>query len=305
MDSYIFGPVPSRRLGRSLGVDLVPHKTCTYDCIYCQLGRTTTKTVERQKWASPVDIVTELQERLSLKPDYITLSGSGEPTLLFGIGDLIDRIRSLTNIPIAVLTNGSLLWQPDLRRELSAAHVVIPSLDAGESSLFAAINRPHPSISFEQMLEGLICFREEFGGKYWLEVFLLAGHTGIPAEVRKLEKQVKKIKPAQVHLNTVHRPPAEEFAGPVSRDRLQKFAAMFNPKAKVVADFRDVHHHAEFKCGREDVLRLLRRRPSTVQDISQGLGMHPHEVTKHLEELTARRQAKGSWVEGHYFYKIS
>ena len=163
----------------------VPHKTCTYDCVYCQLGRTTNKTVERRSWVSPDDVIAELKQRIHLKPDYITLSGSGEPTLLLCIGELIDRIRSLTQIPIAVLTNGSLLWQPDLRRELSGAHVVIPSLDAGDSSLFEAINRPHPSISFDHMIEGLISFREEFSGEFWLEVFLLAGHTGIDAEVLK------------------------------------------------------------------------------------------------------------------------
>ena len=303
MKSYIFGPVPSRRLGRSLGVDVVPHKTCTYDCVYCQLGRTTNKTVERKAWVSHDDIIAELKEQLCHKPDYITLSGSGEPTLLRCIGDLIEQIRLLTQIPIAVLTNGSLLWQPELRRELSVAHVVIPSLDAGDSSLFAAVNRPHHSLSFEQMLEGLISFREEFSGEFWLEVFLLAGHTGIPSEVRKLARCANRIKPTRIHLNTVHRPPAEEYAGPVSQDCLRDFATFFEPKAEVVAGFRDVHR-VEFNGDREDVVRLLRRRPCTVDDIALGLGMHRNEVSKHLEALTALKQAKGSWIEGQYFYKV-
>lgn len=304
MKSYIFGPVPSRRLGRSLGIDVVPHKTCTYDCVYCQLGRTTNKTIERKDWVSSDDVIADLEQRLSCEPDYITLSGSGEPTLLIRMGDLIERIRSLTQIPIAVLTNGSLLWQPDLRRELSGAHVVIPSLDAGNSSLFAAVNRPHPSISFEHMLDGLLTFREEFPGEFWLEIMLLAGHTGIDAEVLKLVECVNKIKPTRVQLNTVHRPPAEEYAAPVSPGRLKEFSELFEHKAEVVAEFRSVHNCGNCAADREDILRLLQRRPCTADDIAEGLSMHRNEVSKYLEELTARKQAKGSWVEGRYFYKI-
>jgi len=124
--TYIFGPVPSRRLGRSLGVDLVPFKTCTYDCIYCQLGRTTNKTAERREWVPLNEVLAELQDKLATKPDYITLSGSGEPTLYSRLDDLIDRIRSMTDVPVAVLTNGSLLWQKEVRRQLMDAHLVIP-----------------------------------------------------------------------------------------------------------------------------------------------------------------------------------
>jgi len=157
-----------------LGVDLVPFKTCTYDCIYCQLGRTTNKTVERRQWVPLDDVLAELKEKLATRPDYITLSGSGEPTLYSRLDELIAGIRSMTDVPVAVLTNGSLLWQEDVRRQLMDAHLVIPSLDAGQGAMFQAVNRPHESISFEQMLEGLIAFREEYYGEYWLEVFLLA-----------------------------------------------------------------------------------------------------------------------------------
>ena len=183
MSNYIFGPVPSRRLGRSLGVDLVPFKTCTYDCIYCQLGRTTNKTIQRKEWVPLDDVVTELETKLSSQPDYITLSGSGEPTLYSRTGELIDRIKAVTNVPVAVLTNGSLLWNQEVRARLMNADLVVPSLDAGDEAMFRAVNRPHEDISFERMLQGLIDFRHEFQGKYWLEVFLLAGHNAIAAEV--------------------------------------------------------------------------------------------------------------------------
>ncbi|NQT19895.1 MAG: radical SAM protein, partial [Planctomycetes bacterium] len=156
MSKYIFGPVPSRRLGRSLGVDVVPLKTCSYDCIYCQLGNTTCKTVERKEWVPLDDVVLELKDRLSSRPDYITLSGSGEPTLYSRVAELIDRIKVMTDVPVAVLTNGSLLWQEEVRRQLMKADLVIPSLDAGDEVMFRLVNRPHEDVSFERMLAGLV-----------------------------------------------------------------------------------------------------------------------------------------------------
>jgi len=285
---YVFGPVPSRRLGRSLGVDLVPFKTCTYDCIYCQLGRTTHKTVERREWVPLDEVVAELQERLASRPDYVTLSGSGEPTLYSRVGDLIGRIRALTDIPVAVLTNGSLLWQEDVRRQLLDAHVVMPSLDAGDSNMFNAVNRPHADIAFEQMLEGLIAFRDEYRGQYWLEVFLLGGHTAIPADARKIADCVSRIKPDRVQLNTVTRPPAEDSTVAVPHRHLRELAALFCPAAEVITDFRGVHVEEGFVATRQAVLQLLQRRPCSADDIAQGLGIHRSEAAKHVQELLAQ-----------------
>jgi len=145
---YIYGPVPSRRLGRSLGVDLVPFKTCTFDCVYCQLGRTTNRTMERKEWVPLEPVLTQLEAKLDLKPDYITLAGSGEPTLYSKMSELIIRIKELTDVPVAVLTNGSLLWIPEVRDALLSADLVVPSLDAGSSELFRYVNRPHTNIEF-------------------------------------------------------------------------------------------------------------------------------------------------------------
>jgi wyosine [tRNA(Phe)-imidazoG37] synthetase (radical SAM superfamily) len=167
MTTHVFGPVPSRRLGRSLGVDLVPFKTCTYDCIYCQLGRTTCKTTERKEWV-PLDSVLEnVKEKLPSNPDYITLSGSGEPTLFSRVDELIDRIKAVTDVPVAVLTNGSLLWHEDVRRQLMGADLVIPSLDAGDEAMFRLVNRPCEEISFEQMLLTPAFLMNTFTGSAW------------------------------------------------------------------------------------------------------------------------------------------
>ena len=301
MGNHVFGPVPSRRLGRSLGVDLVPLKTCTYDCIYCQLGRTTYKTMDRREWFPLSDILEELEAKLPSRPDYITLSGSGEPTLFSRTGELIDGIKSMTNVPVAVLTNGSLLWQADVRQQLLGADLVIPSLDAGDSAMFRAVNRPHDGIAFDKMMDGLIAFRSEFPGQYWLEVFLLTGHTAVDHDAEKLAQCVSKIQPDRVHLNTVTRPPAEDFAYRVPQGRLLELAGLFKPCGEVVADFHGAFDEPEFVSGAADVLAMLQRRSCSLGDIANGLGMHPNEALKYVEELqadglvcTVRSQGK-SW----------
>lgn len=305
MTKYVFGPVPSRRLGRSLGVDLVPFKTCTYDCIYCQLGCTTCKTMERKEWVPFDRVLEDLGNTLSSNPDYITLSGSGEPTLFSRVDALIDRIKTMTDVPVAVLTNGSLLWQKDVRRQLMNADLVVPSLDAGDEAMFNLVNRPHDEISFEQMLAGLIDFRQEFQGEYWLEVFILGAHTIIPEELAKLARCVERIHPDRVQLNTVTRPPAERYAVGVTSERLQSITSVFQPRAEVIADFRGVHQQAEFVAGREDILEMLRRRPCSLEDIANGLGMHRNEVIKYIEELNAENLLEQSLVGDKLHYKVT
>lgn len=287
--SQIFGPVPSRRLGRSLGVDLVPFKTCTYDCIYCQLGRTTTLTVDRREWFPLDDIIEELKGKLASSPDWITLSGSGEPTLYSRVGELIERIRSITEIPVAVLTNGSLLWREEVRRELMDAHLVIPSLDAGDQDMFSAVNRPHPSIAFDLMVGGLSAFRNSYHGQYWLEVFILGGHSAMKTEVEKIAACAARIEPDRIQLNTVTRPPAEDFAVGVDLIGMGKLTTLFTPRGEVIADFRGVHGAAEFSATRDTVMDLLCRRPCTIEDIAGGLGIHRNEALKYVEDLLGRK----------------
>jgi wyosine [tRNA(Phe)-imidazoG37] synthetase (radical SAM superfamily) len=304
MSNQIFGPVPSRRLGRSLGVDLVPFKTCTYDCIYCQLGRTTCKTLERKEWVPLEGVLEKLKRKLSSKPDYITLSGSGEPTLHSRVDELIDRIKAITDVPVAVLTNGSLLWQEDVRNQLMNADLVIPSLDAGDEAMFRLVNRPHEEISFEQMLNGLIDFRREFRGEYWLEVFVVGGYTATHGELAKVARCVDHIKPDHVQMNTVTRPPAEKYAIGVSSQRLAELTSVFHSAAEVIADFRGVHRQPGFIAGREDILNMLRRRPCSIDDIADGLGMHRNEVIKYIEELNAENLLEESLTAEKLYYKV-
>lgn len=305
MSGYLFGPVPSRRLGRSLGVDLVPFKTCTYDCIYCQLGQTTCKTLERKEWVPIDSVLRELEQKLDSRPDYITLSGSGEPTLFKPIDKLIDGIRTLTDIPVAVLTNGSLLGDEDVRAELCKADLVIPSLDAGNEAAFRSVNRPHGDISFADMLAGLRTFRRHFFGDFWLEVFLLQGYTTSESELADIRRCVDMVQPDRVQLNTVTRPPTENDAVAVPFSRLEEIAATFTTTAEVIAEFHTDHALEAGKVSRDEVLELLRRRPCSIDDIVAGLGRHRNEVLKSVEQLAIERLVEEAQVGDKLYYRAS
>lgn len=288
--NHIFGPVPSRRLGRSLGVDLVPFKTCSYDCIYCQLGHTTCRTIKRREWVLMDAVLDELKQKLNCRPDYITLSGSGEPTLHSRLGEIIEHIQAMTAVPVAVLTNGSMLWQKEVREEVALADVVLPSLDAPDAERFEFISRPHPDITFERLVEGLQAFRRQFTGKYWLEVMLLEGYTSLPPQVRQLADWTRRIRPDRVQLNTAVRPPAEDFAMAVPQARLNQLAGVFSPKAEVVAEYHQQGKRFTTDANQQSILELLRRRPCTEADVAAGLAMRPIETAKHLADLQAGGQ---------------
>ena len=305
IQSYVFGPVPSRRLGRSLGVDLVPYKTCSYDCIYCQIGRTTNKTTHLQSWGEIDEIVKQIKAKLHLKPDFITLSGSGEPTLYAQIGRLIRRIKEITDIPIAVITNGSLLSLSNVRDSISEADLVVPSLDAGCNETFQMINRPCADISFEQMLDGLVKFRKQFTGQYWLEVFILAGINDSETEIGKLAECIRQIAPDKVQVNTVSRPPAEAFAQSVDKETLTAIAKRLAEDAEVIADFRADHSTPEFTARAESVLEMLKRRPCSTDDISAGLGIHRNEVVKYVEELLSQGKIEPEQQGKQLYYKAT
>ena len=288
----IYGPVPSRRLGRSLGIDLAPFKTCTYDCIYCQLGRTTAKTIERKEYVAVDEVLSELERSLASgsAPDYISLAGSGEPTLNVGLGELIGKIKSLTNVPTAVLTNGSLLWSREVQDSLLDADLVLPSLDAGDERLFRYVNRPHREITFDRMVDGLAEFTARFAGEVWLEVMLLDGVTGIAADAEKIAALARRIGPARIQLNTVTRPPVEDFAFATPPDQMNKLSALFSGTVEVISDDEDGRPSAILTgvATNDDVLALLDRRPCTIHGLSKGLDLRPAEALKRLDELRRR-----------------
>jgi wyosine [tRNA(Phe)-imidazoG37] synthetase (radical SAM superfamily) len=302
---HVFGPVFSRRLGRSLGVDLVPFKTCSYDCVYCQLGRTTEKTVECGPYVPLEEVLAELSRKLDEghELDYVTLSGSGEPTLFSGLGELISRIKAMTKTPLAVLTNGSLFMREDVRHSLMEADLVIPSLDTGDEDLFRIVNRPHPDITFEKMVEGLIRFGHDFPGSIWLECLLLEGITAFDAEVKRIAAIARKIDPDRVQVGTVVRPPTDEFAHPVSRESLVRFAAAFGEKGEVIGEYTDAGSRDPRPSAPADILALLRRRPCSLQDVARGLNIHPAEASKHLSGLIKEGAIAGELAGGVLFYR--
>ena len=306
---HVYGPVPSRRLGRSLGVDLVPFKTCTYDCIYCHLGRTTNKTVERKEYVEIDAVGAELEKKLGHgpAPDYISLAGSGEPTLNLRVGELIDRIKSRFRIPIAVFTNGSLLGRIEVQDAILAADLVIPSLDAGDENTFQRVNRPHKDVSFPAMADGIAAFIARFPGEVWLEVLLLNGITDTPAETKKIAALIRKSRPARVQLNTAFRPPAEEFACPLSRRRLQELQVLFPGTVDIISE-REGNEHDQSEplpIGEADVLELLSRRPCTVDDVARGLSIHGTEALKLLLRLVTGNKAIRITAMGHKFYTVN
>ncbi len=300
--NHVFGPVPSRRFGRSLGVDLVPFKVCSHDCVYCQLGRTTNLTLERRTWVPFEEVVHDIAVGIAQKPDHITLSGSGEPTLYDRIGDVIDVIRTMTDIPVVVLTNGSTLWQPEVRRQLQHASFVVPSLDAGDADMFRTVNRPHPDLDFVQIIDGLAAFRSEFAGQYWLEVMLLPGLTATFAETRAIAGLVEHIKPDRVQINTAIRPAPDPNVVAAEAKLLQRLAGLFSCPTDVIADHPLA---AGMSSADEDdpaILNLLFRRPCTIDDVAGSLQLRRAEVIKHLESLYRQGVVKRRRAGNKIFY---
>ncbi len=287
MEHFVYGPVPSRRLGRSLGVDLVPYKVCSYDCIYCQLGRTKEKTIERKPYITVARILEQVYKKLKegIRADYITVAGSGEPTLNSEIGSLIRNIKNYTDIPVALLTNSSLLYDSRVRESIMEADVVLPSLDAHDQEGFETINRPYPEINFKTMVQGLITFCNEYPGEIWLEVFILDGINSTETDAMQFKHWIERVNPQKIHINTAVRPAAEAYARQVSPEKMARFCKVLGEKAEVITPYKDLEKHKTSVDVEENLLNLLARRPCTLDDISSGLGVHKNEILKYIEPL--------------------
>ena len=304
---HVYGPVPSRRLGFSLGVDLVPYKTCSYDCIYCQLGHTPETTCERAAHVPVAAVLSELNQALESGGhiDYVTLSGAGEPTLHADIGDIVSGIRAMTSIPVAILTNGSLLWDEDLQDALLPLDLVAPSLDAGTPDTFARVNHAHPAISFKLMVDGLARFRERFSGQYWLEIMLMDGINDTDAEIDAMAAIVKRIRPDRVQLNTVVRPPAHRAACAVPAGRLLEIARRFDPAGEVIPEFQYQQGGSGLAACSGAALGLLERRPCTVFDVAQSLGVSVISAMKELDALVQSGCIKAGRGQHGVYYAAS
>jgi wyosine [tRNA(Phe)-imidazoG37] synthetase (radical SAM superfamily) len=308
MYNYLFGPVPSRRLGISLGVDLVPMKTCTLNCMYCECGRTTKLSLERKEYVPFEAVKEELTHYLSHnpRPDYVTFSGSGEPTLNSRIGDVLHFIRSQTSdIPVAVLTNGTLLFQKQTRDDIRDATVVIPSLDAATEVIFKKINQPHPQLKIDTIIRGLIQFRKDYSGQIWLEVFIVPGLNDTEQELTALKRAIEKIEPDRIQLNTLDRPGTVPTIHAATWEELEHVLDFWQlENAEIIAKAQERKELLSYRTDVESaILETIERRPCTLKDLSQFLGLHANELNKYLDVLEADKKVKAIKQERGFFYQ--
>jgi wyosine [tRNA(Phe)-imidazoG37] synthetase (radical SAM superfamily) len=296
----VYGPVPSRRFGPSLGIDPLEPKRCCYDCVYCQQGRTTDLSLARRDDRPVEEIVRDVREALERgpAPSVLTIAGSGEPLLTLSLEKLIRQLHELSGLPVVLLTNGALAQDPEARRAAASADIVCPSLDAGDPGTFRAINRPHPDIRFEEMVEGLRALRRESTGRFLLEVFLARGVNDSPDHIERLARTARSIEPDAIQLNTAVRPsPARPGLG-LDADEMASIASRFGPLAEVIAAREPVHARTSAALPR-DVLAVLQRRPCTAEELASSLGIDPARLDRTLGELDAggaiEREADGHW----------
>jgi wyosine [tRNA(Phe)-imidazoG37] synthetase (radical SAM superfamily) len=306
LPSPVYGPVPSRRLGYSLGVDLFPAKVCSFDCVYCQLGKGGQKTAVRKAYVPERRVLADVKKALAAgqRIDHITFSGSGEPTLHSGLGRLIREIKKMTNIPVAVLTNSSLLGLKEVRHELRAADVVVPSLDAALPAVWRRVNRPLPSLDLEGIVSGLEAFRKVYRGQLWLEIMLVKGVNDGPGNIDSLSKAIGRIKPDKVQLNTVVRPPAEKSSTALTAQELETMRLRFRGRTEVVADFDKNGQTPANRRLKEVLYGLIRRRPVTVDDMAASLGESREAIRQQLEALVREKRVATSPLKGNVYYRI-
>jgi wyosine [tRNA(Phe)-imidazoG37] synthetase (radical SAM superfamily) len=320
----VFGPVPSRRLGFSLGVDLVPFKTCPLDCIYCQLGRTTDRTVKRRQYIPSGEILRQVRAALkhggkarrqrsrsrSGRVDWITLSGSGEPTLHSEVGEIIRGIKKMTDVPVAVLTSGTLLYNASVRKALYDADLVVPDLDAGSAKTFKKINRPHPSLDFAKMVSGIKEFVDHFPGRVWLELVLVKGINDTPKELIRIGTLAGWIGPERVQLNTVVRPPASTGAQPLSASEMRQarsaLAKILNGiPIDIVSPARGTQTRLPGSEIEEKIISWLKRRPATIKDLAAGTGAPGSDIVKRIEHLVEAGKVREERFRGSTYYTAS
>ncbi len=309
MYKYLFGPVPSRRLGMSLGIDLVPKKVCSLDCVYCEVGPTTKLTVERKEYILYDRVTAELEDYFSgnPEPDFLTFSGSGEPTLNIRLGDVLEYAKRIKpHIPVAVLTNGTLLYDKTVRSELLKADVVLPSLDAAIESSLRKINQPAPGLNMSSYIQGLVDFRKEYSGEIWLEVLIIPGYNDGEENLEALKTAFEKIKPERIQLNTLDRPGNLSELKAASRKELQGIVDFW--KLENVEIIAAAPERKDVKSYREDtesaILGTISRRPCTLDDLTRILGLHVNEINKYLDVLENENKIEAVRQERGMFYQV-
>jgi wyosine [tRNA(Phe)-imidazoG37] synthetase (radical SAM superfamily) len=294
---YVFGPVPSRRLGQSLGIDTIPLKTCNWNCVYCQLGRTQPVIYKREDYFPPTDILAEVQQALAAHQpgeiDWVTFVGSGEPTLHASIGWLIEQVKTLTEIPVAVITNGSLFYDPQVRHELAAANAVLPTLDAGTSRLYRQINRPHPSITFRRLGTGLIDFRRKYNGRLWVEVMLVRGLNDTEQALQDIASILRRVEPDEIHISLPARPPAETWVKPSDEEGVMRALAILGEVARVLHPAAGSFDLSGYENLADAVISIVTRHPMRQEELERSLEQSaPGQVGDVLAELERSGRAQ-------------
>lgn len=284
---YLFGPVPSRRLGQSLGISPIPPKTCNYSCVYCQIGRTTHFTNTREDFYPKEEILGEIKSFIKKNTnfDYITFVGEGEPTLCKSLGWLIDSTKKITNKPIAVITNGALLYDVNLRKELLEADVILPTLDAGTQELFKEINRPIKSLILDQIINGMKNFRSEFKGKIWMEVMLVKDLNDDPENISKIRDILDELNCDRVYVNVPIRPPAERWVEIPEKERIVSICKEL--KAHNIAHYEDeVGFHINDDIDYKDqILKTTTRHPLREDQIISMIALPEKDIRQLLKEM--------------------
>ncbi len=291
----------------SLGVDIVPKKVCSLDCIYCQAGRTTEKTVEVKKWLELKGIIQEIEQALenALHVDYITFSGAGEPTLNLELGTVIEAIKKITSIPVCVITNSTLMYLDNVRQNLMNADLVIPSLDSAIQETFVKINRPHPLLDINNIIEGLKKFSSEYSGKIWFEIMLVKGINDSIEELQAIKRVTDYMKPDKVHINMVTRPSAESDIVSPDEDFLLRAKQFFGEHTEIIGDFQSRGFAPTERECRNEIIEMLKRRPCTLDQITESIGIDGQKAEALLNLLVkthiADKEVKG--IQEYYFIR--
>ncbi len=302
---YLFGPVPSRRLGISLGVDLMPHKTCSLDCVYCECGRTTHLTLQRDEYTSVDAIQKELASFLSSGPvlDHITFSGSGEPLLHSHVREVILFLkREFPQYKLALLTNGTLLSESRVREDILEIDIVKVSVDTVSENIFIPLNRPHPDLNIAAMMDGLFSFKELFQNQLWVEFFLVPGMNDDPAELRSIKTILDAIQPDRIHVNTLDRPGTEKWVRAAHQEKLIHIADCLGGADLIGRSPMDTKKRRNIGNFRQHLLSTIKRRPCTAEDVSKIMGTHISETKRLLDVLAKRGEIEKQEMPGGAFY---
>ena len=304
---HVFGPVVSRRLGMSLGIDPVPPKSCNWNCVYCQLGRTTPLMGHREEFVPTREILSEVEDRLaSLDPeglDWVTIVGSGEPLLNSGIGALIRGIKEATRVPLAVITNGSLLSQPEIREQVAPADAVLPTLDVGSAGLFRRVNRPHPGISYQEHLQGLVDFRKMYPGKIFLEVMLVRGINDSEEDLELTAERAAEIRPDEIHISLPDRPPAEPWVVPAGEEAVARASRLLGRTSRVLCPGETVLTLKDSEDALERLVSVIGRHPlKEAQVIGALASVSPEKKAAILEGLGSSEYVKRVCRLGEFFW---